>query len=141
MASYSDKLKDPRWQKKRLEILSRDEFMCQVCADTQSTLHVHHKYYEKDLIPWEYPDNSLITLCEDCHESEEDQIKEYSQLIVYTLKRTEFSADDWRELSYGLSKLKCLMLPSVVACAFRYAMWDEETQQIILDRYFESIKK
>jgi len=27
--TYSEKLKDPRWQKKRLEILSRDNFTCE----------------------------------------------------------------------------------------------------------------
>jgi len=28
--SYSDTLKNPLWQKKRLEILSRDKFTCQL---------------------------------------------------------------------------------------------------------------
>lgn len=31
-------------------------------------LHVHHKYYQSNLKAWEYPDESLITLCWDCHE-------------------------------------------------------------------------
>lgn len=31
------------------------------------TLHVHHKYYIEDRFPWEYDDDSLITLCSDCH--------------------------------------------------------------------------
>lgn len=30
-------------------------------------LHVHHKYYVKASLPWEYPDDALITLCMDCH--------------------------------------------------------------------------
>jgi len=30
-------------------------------------LHVHHHYYVKDRLPWEYPDLSLITLCNECH--------------------------------------------------------------------------
>lgn len=40
-SEYLEKLKDPRWQKRRLEIFQRDEFTCQVCFDTESTLHVH----------------------------------------------------------------------------------------------------
>lgn len=32
-------------------------------------LHVHHKYYRKGLLAWEYPDEALITLCWDCHEA------------------------------------------------------------------------
>lgn len=33
-------------------------------------LHTHHKYYQKDKLPWEYPDSALITLCWRCHELE-----------------------------------------------------------------------
>ena len=64
---HQDKYKDPRWQKKRLEIMERDNFTCQSCGDTESTLNVHHTYYEKGKKPWEYPDVTLITWCENCH--------------------------------------------------------------------------
>ncbi len=39
-------------------------------------LHVHHTYYQIDKLPWEYPDESLQTLCRSCHEKvhEEDII-------------------------------------------------------------------
>lgn len=66
MADYSEKLRDPRWQKRRLEIFERDKFTCQSCDRTDITLAVHHKYY-KDCEPWEYPNEALQTLCEVCH--------------------------------------------------------------------------
>jgi len=65
--TYSEKLKDPRWQKKRLEILSRDKFACKICNDEKSTLHVHHLKYLKGKDPWEYPKKDLATLCFYCH--------------------------------------------------------------------------
>lgn len=68
MSEYYAKLKDPRWQKKRLEILSRDTFTCRLCDDSENTLHVHHIRYEKGADPWDYPDDCLVTLCESCHE-------------------------------------------------------------------------
>lgn len=68
MSAYFAKLKDPRWQKKRLEILNRDQFTCRLCDDKESTLHVHHVWYERGADPWDYPENCLITLCENCHE-------------------------------------------------------------------------
>lgn len=70
--SYSDKLKDPRWQKMRLEILERDGFACRKCEANDKTLHVHHFYYTKGAAPWEYEPSALITLCEDCHEDVEE---------------------------------------------------------------------
>lgn len=67
--TYSEKLKDPRWQRKRLEILSRDEFTCRSCGDKESTLHVHHIKYDKEI--WGGNDKDKVTLCESCHESAE----------------------------------------------------------------------
>jgi len=64
---YSEKLKDPRWQKKRLKILKRDGFKCMCCLNKEKMLSIHHKYYRTDLEPWDYPDKSLITICQECH--------------------------------------------------------------------------
>jgi 5-methylcytosine-specific restriction endonuclease McrA len=63
--SYSEKLKDPKWQKKRLEVLSRDEFTCKVCGCNTKTLHVHHFVYDEN--PWDTKESDLLTLCKDCH--------------------------------------------------------------------------
>ena len=67
---YIELLKDPRWQKKRLEIMQRDNFTCQHCGSTEKTLNVHHLLYSKGSKPWEYDNDNLITLCQDCHEKE-----------------------------------------------------------------------
>ena len=64
---WADNYKDPRWHKKRLEIMERDGFKCRACGSADITLNVHHAYYDKGKMPWEYPDRSLTTLCEDCH--------------------------------------------------------------------------
>lgn len=84
--TYSEKLRDPRWQKKRLKILERDNWECQYCCEKTKTFHVHHLYYEHGREPWEYPDESLKTLCFECHEWEErhflqviDEIKKNSK--------------------------------------------------------------
>lgn len=66
-SEYANLLKDPRWQKKRLEILQRDNFKCTECGDDSHSLHVHHLFYTKGLKPWEYPNDALVTLCKKCH--------------------------------------------------------------------------
>lgn len=65
---YSEKLKDPRWQRKRLEVLSRDNWKCINCGDDKSTLHVHHEKYKGE--PWEIDNSKLKTVCYKCHELE-----------------------------------------------------------------------
>jgi len=66
--SYADQYKDPRWQKKRLEILDRDEFQCQHCGDSKSQLHVHHRVYEYGRDVWDYDNDLLVTYCNSCHQ-------------------------------------------------------------------------
>lgn len=63
--TYAEKLKDPRWQKKRLEILERDNWCCQLCFDKNTTLHVHHLKYSGE--PWNTKNDDLLTYCEHCH--------------------------------------------------------------------------
>jgi len=65
--NYSDLLKHPKWQRKRLEVMQRDGFKCQLCDDDESMLHVHHKSYEKGKRPWEYENKNFVTLCDCCH--------------------------------------------------------------------------
>lgn len=69
--TYKEKLLDPRWQRRRLEVLERDEFTCQYCESTTKTLHIHHFTYAKSGNPWDVDHSALITLCEDCHYVEE----------------------------------------------------------------------
>jgi hypothetical protein len=81
--SYSDKLKDPRWQKKRLEIMEHDHFSCTSCGATDRTLNVHHGYYRKGTDPWDYDDRTLWTMCEDCHEFAHDAMNQGYQALVW----------------------------------------------------------
>lgn len=91
---YKEKLLDPRWQRKRLEILSRDNFICTCCGDDKETLHVHHFKYNGE--PWDVDSSLLVTFCATCHWAHEfykdfiirkiEKVKknnEYSVLIIY----------------------------------------------------------
>lgn len=61
---YKKLLQNPKWQKKRLEILQRDNFSCVVCGngiETDTALHVHHLSYMKGRMTWEYDISQLPT--------------------------------------------------------------------------------
>ncbi len=78
------RLRDPRWQKKRLEIMQRAEFACTMCGDEESTLNVHHGYYEQGFDPWAYPNETLWCLCEDCHRSTQEVLRDLHYQIAKT---------------------------------------------------------
>lgn len=112
--TYSDKLRDPRWQRKRLEIMERDEFTCQQCGDATKTLHVHHKYYLPRLEPWDYCPLSLVTLCEDCHQQEEEmkgmQVQFIQHLQHIGFLNTDFEAHNLQDNKIPLQTYKEVFL-------------------------------
>lgn len=82
--TYSEKLKDPRWQKKRLQVLDRDKWTCQgmACFEKEKTLHVHHLDYVFGNDPWDYPDHYFLTLCETCHAEVSAKRKAFEERLV-----------------------------------------------------------
>lgn len=67
MSDYSSKLRDPRWQRKRLEVLEAVGWACQNCGEESKELQVHHMLYKRGKNPWEYNPCELVVLCENCH--------------------------------------------------------------------------
>lgn len=47
--------------------MQKAEFACGRCGNEEATLHIHHRIYRKKKQPWEYADDELECLCEDCH--------------------------------------------------------------------------
>lgn len=79
--NYSEKLKNPKWQRKRLEILKRDDFKCVYCNDRETELQIHHLKYTEQ--PWNAPNKDLITLCKHCHHavSKDNNLKDIHSVI------------------------------------------------------------
>lgn len=72
MPNYSYKLKDPRWQKKRLQILEHARWKCEDCGGADQTLEIHHCVYLPKKEPWEHGIEELMCLCSDCHKVRQD---------------------------------------------------------------------
>lgn len=78
--SYGALLLTPEWRAKRAEILNRDLHACVVCKMAKN-LQVHHRQYHfvkehnRFKLPWDYPENLLITLCADCHSQGHNKFK------------------------------------------------------------------
>lgn len=71
-SNYNILLKNPKWFEKRKIILERDNNKCFNCGSSED-LQVHHRQYHISkrirnfILPWNYPNKYLITLCEKCH--------------------------------------------------------------------------
>jgi hypothetical protein len=135
--NYLEKLKDPRWQKKRLGIFERDEWTCQSCCSDENTLTVHHKYYIPDREPWDYPDDLLITLCEDCHKEEQELISD----LLNDLPRIFLSKFLPSELKDLMDSVVILNVPHIPAVFISALCWHlDNDARFLVDRYFEKLK-
>lgn len=103
--TYAEKLKDPRWQKKRLEILERDDFSCRSCGSDAKELHVHHLIYLKGKEPWEYKNEHLVTLCKKCHENENEFSKISQDKLIQMFVEKGFIGDSFWTLRLALKDL------------------------------------
>lgn len=80
---YKDLLKNPQWQRKRLEVFQRDNFTCQCCNSTNKELHLHHLQYKKGSLPHDYDEEMLVTLCCDCHDFAHKELKKITSLLAF----------------------------------------------------------
>ena len=103
---YRKLLLHPSWQKKRLEILNRDGFACRICGDETSTLHVHHLHYVAGNAPWEYAEETLITLCDGCHEAEHASRRQYEQGLIEQLRLLGLMSDDVGTIKNTVERLR-----------------------------------
>ena len=115
---YSDLIKSPKWQKRRLEILQRDNFTCQECGDTESQLHVHHIGYADN--PLEVNPKLLKTLCVSCHDYETEWLNSLKPCLFQDLRNVGLNAS-------ALSSLAWLFESS------KDRGWDEYTIGLISD--------
>jgi len=96
---YHQLLKDGRWQRRRLEIMQRDDFKCTKCGTTND-LNVHHIRYIAGRKPWEYDDSDLITLCGKCHKKWHEDTKECCELSEALLELVCDEATTCEECAY-----------------------------------------
>ena len=135
---YMEKLKDPRWQKKRLQILERDGWQCIKCGDGENTLHVHHRRYIPKTDPWNYPESALVTLCDRCHEGEREEMILGIEAITEQL-RDKFFGNDLRVLAAAINGMEFDYTSDYVAAAYAFAFSELQTE--IAQAYYDELKR
>lgn len=135
-AAYAEKLKDPRWQKRRLQILERDHWNCTACNDESSTLHVHHLFYENDKEPWEVEENALTTLCEECHEFESKERGAVENTLISGFRRSGFLCGDLIDIAGAVAFMPHTHIRDVVSSAIAWAIRTPDVQRDLIERYF-----
>lgn len=93
---YAQKLKDPRWQQRRLQIFESAEFKCEDCGDDKTTLHAHHCIYINDREPWDYSDECFRCICEKCHKRRHELEK--AAVLEFKIRLAAKTGNELRKL-------------------------------------------
>lgn len=64
---YNRLLEDKRWKEFRLKVMSERGNKCECCGGTD-VLQIHHTFYIKGKMPWEYDIDDMRVLCKRCHQ-------------------------------------------------------------------------
>ena len=96
---YKDYINSWEWQKKRLEFIRLAGYKCQRCGrqGSVSTLHVHHKTYER--LGNELPQDVMV-LCSECHK-EEDAARRVRVQVARDRDRFVRRLNAWATKVYG----------------------------------------
>ena len=97
--NYSEKLKDPRWQKRRLDVLCAANWACEDCGRRDLELHVHHCAYIRAMQPWEYGLELLMCVCGPCHtfrQQHEDGLRVALGKVTRFLSKNNLEAEAWK---------------------------------------------
>ena len=141
--TYSEKLRDPKWQKMRLEVMERDDFTCVQCGDSASTLNVHHCYYKYGRDPWEYEVDSLITLCETCHKYESEFVKSKpDRMSLDTFFKTKgFTSMDIEKLINDSKDFERGYINEVCVSIVSHLLTSSYAQDVVLNLFLNKNKK
>jgi len=91
MMKYHEQLKHPLWQRKRLEVMQYHGFVCQECGAKDQELNVHHPFYRRGAMIWDYGFGELQCLCSKCHKyahTLDEKIKFGLSILSHSDKQT-----------------------------------------------------
>lgn len=86
--TYSEQLKSPKWQKRRLQVLEAAGWKCCNCHKEDRQLQVHHGAYLRGVDLWDYPPEMFHVLCDKCHKKVSGHIETFMRWFG-TLKPVE----------------------------------------------------
>ncbi|MCK5617048.1 HNH endonuclease [Candidatus Pacearchaeota archaeon] len=138
--TYQEKLRDPRWQRKRLEIMERDKWECKKCGNDTKTLHVHHRNYENYIDPWDYPNDTLVTLCDSCHTYEHKRLESSNSDTISWMRHSLFS-DQMTRIAWSFKIMPFCASKDFVTDALCWFIRDSEMQKLMVSEYKKYLDK
>ena len=95
---------------------------------------VHHRLYRPDTDPWDYADDELVTLCENCHEEEYDCSNDASEVLRSATKSKLWSGNIYA-LAMSIHFMKTKFPIDVVISLVCWLLEDPSAQELLKEAY------
>lgn len=66
--NYNRQLKSKEWKNFRKKVFKIKGKKCEICGSTKQ-LNIHHPFYTKGKLAWQYNPSDMMVLCRDCHKN------------------------------------------------------------------------
>ena len=99
---------------------------------------MHHRWYEKNKDPWEYPDECLVTLCEECHEEETQSTPLVCDSLALAVKQ-HFLSSDITNIAIGFYYMPLIHTPEVQASALSWFLQSDKRMRMLVEMYFQDL--
>jgi hypothetical protein len=109
-----------QWQLLQMKICQRDNWACVNCGQSDCYLHIHFKNVESGKKPWEYPEDALVSLCEDCL-AEERKLLGTALNSLSEAARSKFLASQIHDIACSMSLMKLPADPETISAAI--SLW------------------
>lgn len=83
--SYDELLQQPEWIA-HAQRIKQSSGRCEGCGETQARLDVHHHFYERGRLPWQYERTELAVLCRQCHRDIHGALGSFRRFVMPRLR-------------------------------------------------------
>ena len=113
--SYSEKLKNPKWDKFRSDYTEHfkirensEKVFCEWCLNEDDEIHLHHIRYKKGGGPWDSDFEDVMFLCRQCHKKYHE-FKEEALLLLDEILVDYNKANSFMNILYLCAKTENYM--------------------------------
>jgi len=128
-----------QWELLQLKICERDDWTCVNCGQSDCYLYIHFKIFEPNKKPWEYPEDSLVSLCEDCF-AEERKLLGIALNCLSEAARSKFLAVQIDSIASSLFSMKLPDDSEVVGEAISFWLRTPKLVEFMIEIYSRKLE-
>lgn len=115
-------------------ILQKDDYQCAFCS-SDDNLQTHSLNFSS------HAANPIVTICENCLQSERKYRKNEEKNLLNELRSKRFGFQEVYSIAHGINNMTEFHVPSVMASVISWTLGDEDIMRKLCEMYFDDLAK